>query len=115
MNVMIDNKEVLSAGTCVVVGEQILRFDFSEKFKVAIKFVDDSSVGQSVKSNIENDVLSISLVNFDKSLGTAITRSLTLGTLGGRTVSLNLAAYCIGKEGCRSRIFHYTFFAEGAQ
>jgi hypothetical protein len=57
----------------------------------------------------------VSLINFDNSLGQAVTAPIAVGTIANRQLSLIFAAYLIGQPHAAVRILHYTFTLAGEQ
>ena len=110
MNISIDRNDVVASGTCVLIGNQTLKFEFNKNFMIKISFVDDDSKSQKIESEVVGGALCIRLRNFNNSLGTANVESLRLGIMQGRPISLNFAAYRIGDDKGYSRVFSYTFF-----
>lgn len=83
---------------------------------VRLVFVSDATV-QAANVNaghVQNNVIDVTLTNFDQSLGASMIEPIVIGTLAGtRRIFLYLAVHTIGQPPIYSRTVSYTFTVEG--
>ncbi len=112
MEIKVGDLEILKSGTIVTIGLQPVSFKLAADFTVKIHFINEGDKTlNSMKFNIDGQILNITLVNFISSLGTANTKLLPLGTIDGKKISLNIVVYALNED--FNRVVHYTFFQEG--
>ncbi len=79
--------------------------------KIILKFTEDTSGEYDINTNVENDSLVITCVNF-RSMGTGLKRPAHIADVNGKKVYLMFSSSYLGDKEDRARSVKYTVFWE---
>lgn len=79
-------------------------------FSIVIRFESAKEKEQKIERNVSGNLITLTCVNFDNSLGTGTAEPLDIATIEGKKLYLNLWAYALGAGA--QRYIVYTFYQE---
>jgi len=109
------NFEVIDSGTLLAYsGYSDIEFDvqMNEEFAfiLVFKFASDGKSEHHLKSQVDDNKITITCINFDNTLGTGTSRPIELAVFEGKKIFINFWVYGLGKKTARE--FSYTIYKE---
>ncbi|MCI5903248.1 MAG: hypothetical protein MRZ74_12070 [Blautia sp.] len=112
------NRKIISHGTVFLFdenGDLTLSIDTGNSFKVdlTIKFAEDNSQKQRIETNLSENHLMITCINFE-SRGTGLTAPLEIAIIDGKKIYFMFWAYLEGnaENKTKARKVEYTLYSE---
>ena len=99
-------RDVVASGTVITADNQNLEFQLAH-LRVVFTFVSDSGQTRLGPGTASGSTLSLTLYNFNNSIGAGTTSPIVIGTLTGRKLWLSFMVYALNPE--TSKTVHYTF------
>ena len=99
-------KDVLASGSVVTADSRNLEFQLAH-LRVVLEFLSDGTTTRMDAKSDEKSTLTLSLYNFNNSIGSGTTSPIEIGTFGGRKLHLAFMVYALSEVS--SKTVHYTF------
>lgn len=109
------NLDILDSGSLLAfsAGSDIefeVQMDETFTFHLILKFASNGGDQHDIKSDVEDNKIIITCINFDNTLGTGTSRPIELAVFEGKKIYLNFWVYSLGKKSARE--VSYTFYKE---
>lgn len=110
------NYSILASGESFVFGpyeDLTIQIDDGNEFqvKIVMKFTEDASGNYDINTDVENDSLVITCVNFS-SMGTGLKRPAHIADVNGKKVYFMFSSSFLGDKENKARSVKYTVFWE---
>ena len=110
------NFNIVSSGETFLYGpyeDLTIRVDDGDGFQVIIvmRFTEDASGESGINTNVENDSLVITCVNFS-GMGTGLKRPAHIADVNSKKVYFMFSSSCLGDKDDKARSVKYTVFWE---
>lgn len=110
------NYSILASGESFLFGpyeDLTLRIDDGNEFqvKIVMRFTEDASGNYDINTDVENDCLVITCVNFS-SMGAGLKRPAHIADVNGKKVYFMFSSSFLGNKENRARSVKYTVFWE---
>lgn len=99
-------KEVVAAGTVITADNKNLEFQLAH-LRIVFAFVSDGTTTRMEGTSGDSSTLTLTLFNFDNSIGSGTTSPIEIGTLNRRKLLLAFMVYALSDSS--SKTVHYTF------
>ena len=99
-------RSVVASGTVITGDNKSLEFQLAH-LKIVFTFVSDGGSPRMEATSTSNSTLSLTLHNFNNSIGAGTTSPLEIGNLNGQKLWLSYVVYAFSPESTKT--VHYTF------
>lgn len=109
------NHAILDSGSIITFDKEAnlefqIEMNASFQFSLLFKFESNASEQHELKSDVTDNSITLTCVNFDNSLGTGTTRPIQLATFEGKKVYINFWVYALSEKSLRKIV--YTIYIE---
>lgn len=116
VNLSSGNYRIITSGETFLFGpyeDLTIQIDDGSEFlvKIIMKFTEDASGEHDISTDVENDALVITCVNFS-SMGTGLKRPAHIADANGKKVYLMFSSSYLGDKENKARSVKYTVFWE---
>ena len=110
------NYSILASGESFLFGpyeDLAIQIDDGNEFqiKIVMKFREDTSGEQEINTDVQNDSLVITCVNFS-SMSTGLKRPAHIADVNGKKIYFMFSSSCLGEKEDKTRNVKYTVFWE---
>jgi hypothetical protein len=106
LKIRTSGKDVLASGTVLTADSQNLEFQLAH-LGVKLVFLTDSTTTRMEGKTDETGTLTLSLYNFNNSIGAGTTLPIDIGTFNGRKLWFAFMVYAMNSQSLKT--VHYTF------
>ena len=106
LQIRTSEKDVLASGTVLTADNRNLEFQLAH-LGVVLLFLSDGTTTRMEAKSYATSTLTLTLYNFNNSIGAGTTFPITIGTFNGRELLLAFMVYALSEES--SKTVHYTF------
>jgi hypothetical protein len=106
LQIRTSGKDVLASGTVLTADNRSLEFQLAH-LAVVLLFLSDGTTTRMEAKSLATSILTLTLYNFNNSIGAGTTYPIGIGTFNGRELLLALMVYALSEES--SKTVHYTF------
>jgi hypothetical protein len=106
LQIRTSGKDVLASGTVLTADNRNLEFQLAH-LGVVLLFLSDGTTTRMEAKSDATSTLTLTLYNFNNSIGAGTTSPIEIGTFNGRKLLLAFMVYALSEES--SKTVHYTF------
>ena len=109
------NHIILDSGSVITYSDTAelsfsIKMDNTFSFQLILNFESTGESQHQLKQSVSENVITLTCINFDNSLGTGTTRPIELAIFNGKKIFINFFVYALGDKSLRKIV--YSFYSE---